>query len=225
MSTTAQAFRFGWGTYATLIALSACIAALAFTVYKTGTHETQRSETYLPAVPSKVATEKEFGQQGTATANASRPREQPEPEASAYNPVLQQQVLRERASELDNNFLNDPVSAWAKPMETRIANSIASSGYLEEGEYGIAGYDVQCRTGGCRIGMRFTEDTLSDEAMMMLRADIADELPRTLTVRLTKPDGSYDYRIYATKESAAAQLFRKRTANTPQDLGDNPKGI
>jgi hypothetical protein len=127
------------------------------------------------------------------------------------SPVLFAQVMRERAAELDRNFLEDPVSpAWANAMEAGIENVISESGYLGETEYGIAGHHVECRSRGCEVSLDFPKEGLAEEATTLLRMAMASHFSQALTVPLRNPDGSVQYRIYMVK-AGAGNLLRKRT--------------
>lgn len=199
------------GAWQPLLLLAVACIGSAILAYRLG----QRSMTGPDAAAAVAAPE--AGPAGdrldSNLASVARGHEEAEPAAAEpISPVLFAQVMRERAAELDRNFLEDPVApAWASAMEADIEDVIAKSGYLGEADYGIAGHRVECRSRGCEVSLDFAKEGLAEEATALLRMAMSSHFSQALTVPLRNPDGSVQYRVYMVKADAG-ELLRKRTA-------------
>jgi hypothetical protein len=202
-----------------LAALVLGVAVTALVSYRLG-RQSPPDMHPVPSQPEGVSTKASQVTLGRTALNPSNapPREQP-----VLSPELLAQVMRERATELDANFRKDPVSfGWAGPMEAKINKIIGESGYLGEKDYGITAHSVECRTHGCSISVTFPNDELSEDATMFIRREVAGDFNQALSVPLSHPDGSIEYRIYAVSPGNAGMLAKAHQTTTQSQDSQRP---
>jgi hypothetical protein len=137
----------------------------------------------------------------------------PRQEDPALSPVVREQLVRARMTELETKLMEDPVSPeWANHIRSRVDSIVGNPEFFSPDIAKVMTHETLCRTNGCRISFRFPAGIDGDEELTKLRLELGDEFARTAIVPIWNADGSSEHHIYFAAEGADHLIDRPRSS-------------